>query len=104
MGCAATVLIPTHDHAPLLRHSLASVQEQSVEDIEIFVIGDGVTDETRALVAGLATDDPRIRFFDHPKAPRHGEILRHAALAEARGEIVCYQADDDLWLPGHLEE
>src|SRR4051812_23274970 len=104
MSCAATVMIPTHDHAPLLRYSLGSVQAQSVEDLEIFVIGDGAGADTRALVAELAAADPRIRFFDHPKGPRHGELYRHEALAEARGEIVCYQADDDLWLPEHVAE
>ncbi len=100
----ATVLIPTHDHGSMLLHSLRSVQEQTVQDIEIFVVGDGVPDVTRKLVAELATHDPRIRFFDNPKGPRRGELHRHTALAHARGEIVCYQADDDLWRPRQVEE
>ena len=88
----------------MLRHSLRSVQEQTVGELEIFVVGDGVPDVTRELVAELARDDPRIRFFDNPKGPRHGELHRHAALEEARGEIVCYQADDDLWRPDQVAE
>src|SRR5262249_25651577 len=92
------------DHWLLLRPSLRTVQEQSVEDLEILVIGDGVPDETRELVAEIGKGDPRIRFFDNPKGPRNGEIHRAAALAEARGEIVCYQADDDLWCREHVEE
>jgi glycosyltransferase involved in cell wall biosynthesis len=100
----ATVVLPTHDHGPLLRLSLKSVQEQTVEDLEIFVIGDGVPDETREQVAEVSREDPRVRFFDNPKGPRNGEIHRHAALAEARGEIVCYQSDDDLWLPDHVAD
>ncbi len=58
---------------------------------------------TREIVAELGAHDPRIRYFDHPKGPRHGEIYRHEALQEARGEIVCYLSDDDLWLPDHVE-
>ena len=103
MTVAATVLIPTHDHGPTLRHSIPSVLGQTVEELEVFVIGDGVPDVTRELMAELTTADPRVRFFDHPKGPRHGELYRHAALQEARGEIVCYLCDDDLWLPGHVE-
>ena len=50
-------------------------------------------------MAELTSGDPRVRFFDNPKGARHGEEHRHAALSEARGEIVCYLSDDDLWLP-----
>jgi GalNAc5-diNAcBac-PP-undecaprenol beta-1,3-glucosyltransferase len=100
---AATVIIPTHDHGPLLSHSLGSALAQTVKDIEVFVIGDGVPDVTRSLLRQAREEDGRVRFWDHPKGPRLGEIYRHAALAEARGRIVCYLSDDDLWLPDHLE-
>jgi glycosyltransferase involved in cell wall biosynthesis len=101
---AATVLVPTHDHGPTLLRSVPSILAQTVEDMEVFVIGDGVPDVTREVMAELTAADERVRFFDNPKGPRHGEIHRHAALEEARGEIVCFLSDDDLWLPGHLEQ
>jgi hypothetical protein len=101
---AATVLIPTHDHGPTLLRSVPSALAQTVQDLEVLVVGDGVPDETRELMAGLVTSDERVRFFDNPKGERHGEAHRHAALQEARGEIVCYLSDDDVWLPGHVEE
>ena len=52
----------------------------------------------------LVASDPRVKFLDNPKGPRHGELHRHAALQEAQGEIVCYLSDDDLWLPDHVAE
>ena len=104
MTLAATVLIPTHDHGPTLLRSVRSALAQTVEDLEVFVVGDGVPDVTREVMGELTASDARVRFFDNPKGPRHGELHRHAALQEARGDIVCYLADDDLWLPGHLEE
>jgi GalNAc5-diNAcBac-PP-undecaprenol beta-1,3-glucosyltransferase len=103
MSVAATVIVPTHDHGPTLRSSLGSVLAQTVEDIEVFVIRDGVPDVTREIVGALSRTDARVRFFDHPKGPRHGELYRHEALAQARGEIVCYLSDDDLWFPEHIE-
>ncbi|HEY3026603.1 MAG TPA: glycosyltransferase family 2 protein [Pyrinomonadaceae bacterium] len=103
MPVVATVLIPTFNHGPTLRHSVGSALEQTVSDIEIFIVGDGVPDVTREIVADLMHHDERVRFFDNPKGPRTGEIHRHRALAEARGEIVYYLSDDDLWLPDHVE-
>ncbi len=101
MPLEATVLIPTHDHGPLLLHSARSVLAQTVEEIELFIIGDGVPDVTREIVSELSQDE-RVRFFDNPKGPRHGETYRHAALKEAKGKIVCYLSDDDLWFPEHV--
>lgn len=98
----ATVLIPTHDHGPLITRALASARAQTVEDLEILVVGDGVPDITRDIMADAIRRDPRVRFFDHPKGDRHGEAYRHRALKEADGRIVCYLSDDDLWLPEHV--
>jgi len=97
----ATALIPTHDHAEMLELSLRSALAQTVEDIEVFVVGDGAPEQTRDLVAGIG--DPRVRYFDFPKGPRHGEVHRHQALLQASGDIICYLCDDDLWLPEHVE-
>lgn len=101
MPLEATVLIPTHDHGPMLLHSARSVLAQTVEEIELFIIGDGVPDVTREIVSELRQDE-RVRFFDNPKGLRHGETHRHAALKEVRGKIVCYLSDDDLWFPEHV--
>ena len=98
-----TVLIPTHDHAETLPIAIASVQEQTLQDFELLVVGDGVGEATRKIASELSALDHRIRFFDFPKGPRKGEIYRHAVLKEAGGRIVAYLGDDDLWMPDHLE-
>jgi glycosyltransferase involved in cell wall biosynthesis len=100
----ATVILPTiAGRGPLLPLSAGSVLTQTVRDIELFIMGDGVDDATRGVIEGLMAQDPRVRFFDHPKHPRRGEPNRHAALAEARGKIVCYLCDRDMMLPNHVE-
>jgi len=98
-----TVLIPTHDHADTLFHSVASVQRQTLQDFEILVVGDGAPPRTAEVMAQLMAGDTRIRYFPNPKGERHGERHRHAALGEARGALVAYLSDDDLWAPEHLE-
>jgi hypothetical protein len=103
MSLAATILVPTHDHGDTLRLTVASALSQTVSDIELLIIGDGVPDATKPLVQAIADSDPRVRFIDHPKHARRGEPHRHAALQEAKGDIVCYLCDRDLWLPDHIE-
>src|SRR5262249_55568717 len=59
--------------------------------------------DTREVVRPFL-DDARVRFLDYPKGERHGEALRHQALTEATGRIVCYLSDDDLLLADHVAE
>jgi glycosyltransferase involved in cell wall biosynthesis len=99
----ASILVPTHRHVALLPWALASALDQDDASVEVLVVGDGVEDATREVVARHA-DDPRVRFFDLPKGPRNGEAYRHEVLQEARGRIVCYLSDDDLLLRGHAAE
>jgi glycosyltransferase involved in cell wall biosynthesis len=103
MSPIATVVIPTFDHGPLLTFAIRSVQYQTVRNIEILVIGNGVTDVTRKLVTTMQNQDDRIVFFDNHAGSGNGEDHRHEALLTAQGYIVCYLADDDLWLPNHIE-
>jgi glycosyltransferase involved in cell wall biosynthesis len=86
----------------MIRFALESALAQTARNTEILVVGDGVPDLTRGVVGELAEHDARIRFFDNPKGPRHGEVHRHAALAEASGRVVLYLSDDDLWFPDHV--
>lgn len=99
----ATVIVPTtKDRGLLLPYSIGSILNQTVQELEIFIIGDGVFEETRQVIYQLQAKDKRIKFFDHPKHERRGEIYRHQALHEARGTIVCYLCDRDLMLPNHV--
>jgi hypothetical protein len=99
---SATIIIPTHDHADTLYASVKSALLQTVQAIEVIIIGDGVQDVTRRIVRDLQSDS-RVTFLDRPKSPRTGELYRHQALQNARGKIVCYLSDDDLYFPDHVE-
>jgi GalNAc5-diNAcBac-PP-undecaprenol beta-1,3-glucosyltransferase len=96
-----TVIIPTHDHASTLDLAIGSVLTQSVDSLELVVIGDGVGDDTRDVMAGLA--DPRIRFVDEPKTPSRAELTRHRVLKSAASNFACYLGDDDVMLVDHIE-
>lgn len=99
----ASILIPTHDHWATLPLSVDSALEQTVHDIEVMIVGDGVTDEVRSVATNLSRSDDRVAFLDFPKGPHHGEIHRDSAIARARSDAIFYLCDDDLLLPRHVE-
>lgn len=101
---AATVVVPTHDHHDTLDLAVASALAQSVQNLEVVVVGDGVTPEVRHCARRLVASDPRVRFLDLPKGPHHGEAHRDMVVRSARTEVICYLCDDDLLLPEHVED
>lgn len=103
MSVFATIIIPTYNHGETIRYALRSALNQTVTDLEIFVIGDGVPEHQKPIIHDFVQSDKRVRFFDHPKHIRRGEPYRDLALNEATGTIVCYLCDRDLWLPDHVE-
>lgn len=100
---AALVIVPTHDHASTLDLAVASVLEQTVTDLEVVVIGDGVGDDTREVMSRLTASDERVRFVDRPKSPSRGEGARHEVILASAAPVVTYLGDDDLFWPDHVE-
>lgn len=100
----ATVIIPTTgDRGDLLRFSVASVRNQTVQDFEVHIIGDGVSSAARDVIAELTIDDSRIFFHDFPKHERRGEPYRHQVIKHSSGRNIFYLCDRDLMLPNHIE-
>ena len=95
-----TVLMPTHYRPDVIGYAIRSVLAQSDGDFELLVVGDGAVEGTAAVVT--AFDDPRIRWFDLPKAPGFGYANRNIAMEQSRGALIAFAADDDLMLPDHL--
>ncbi len=103
MNLRATVILPTFGDAPFARWALASVQMQTVTDLEICVICDGSPPAMVDLFRGIAAEDSRVKVYAFPKASRTGESHRDEVISDTTGEIICYCAHDDLWLPHHVE-
>lgn len=81
-------------------HAITCFQRQSYPRRELVIVCAADGSEVEALVSTIA--DPRIRFVHAPEAASVG-ALRNAAIAEARGELVCVWDDDDLSHPERLK-
>jgi len=95
-----TAIIATYNWSSVLPYSIGSVLRQTFADFELLVVGDGCTDDSERVVAGM--NDPRVRWINLQDNTRHQSAPNNEGLKQARGEIIAYLGHDDLWLPHHL--
>ena len=94
-----SVVIPTRNRSKLLAITLGSVLRQRDVELEVIVVDEASTDDTRDVLAGLG--DTRVRTVRH-ETPHGVSAARNRGAAEARGEWVAFTDDDDLWAPEKL--
>ena len=82
------------------RLAVECFQRQSYPNRELVIIDDGQTDDLADYVAGLG--DERIRMVRLASTDKTLGELRNAAVANARGDLVCQWDDDDLSDPDRL--
>lgn len=102
MAEKVSVIMPTYNCAEYIGDAISSVQAQSYENWELFVIDDLSTDETKLVVAPFL-DDHRIHY--HCLSQKGGPAAaRNWGLRQVKGEYVAFLDSDDLWLPDKLEK
>ena len=97
-----SILVPTYNRAHLLDGSLTSMtaQDYPADRYEVVVVSDGSTDDTAEVMARWVARSPLVSF--HPI--EHGGLntARNAAIAAARGDLLCLVDDDVVAPPGWL--
>ena len=97
-----TVIIPTYNSSGTLQLSLETVLWQDFTDFEVWVVGDGCTDDSKTIVSSFG--DTRVHWVNLSVNSGTPSMPRNEALRRARGRLVAYLGHDDLWFPWHLSE
>jgi hypothetical protein len=95
-----SIVMPLWNRARVVRTAIESVQAQGHQDWELIVVDDGSTDDSLAVVTGMAAFDERIVVVegDH----RGVSAARNRGLARARGRYVAFLDTDNRWRPDYL--
>ncbi len=87
-GVDCSVLVPVLNEERYVSQSVRAMQAQEFHGgLEFLFVDGGSTDRTRAILAQLAREDPRIRILDNPRGSTASGL--NVALGHARGRWIA---------------
>lgn len=98
-----TIIALCHNHAPYLRAALDSIAQLDYPALEVWLVDNGSTDGSPALLRAGAQAHPAWRLLLLPQNLGNCRAF-NLALARSQGEFVVDFATDDLLLPQRLRQ
>lgn len=95
-----SIIIPSYNRASSIEKSMQSVLCQTYKDIELIIVDDGSTDNTRSVVEAI--DDNRVKYIYQSNAGAC--VARNTGIEAAKGEYIAFQDSDDVWASAKLEK
>ena len=97
-----TIYIPTHNRRALLARAIQSVQAQTYKNIELIVVNDGSSDDTKEYLNNLLKHENfDIKVF-HQGNAQGACVARNIAIKHAKGLLITGIDDDDEFLPDRI--
>jgi glycosyltransferase involved in cell wall biosynthesis len=96
-----SVIVPTFNRSYCLERTIDSALAQTHSNIEVVLVDDGSTDNTRELIGRRYGSDSRVRYHFQ----ENGGVVsaRNGGFSLARGAYVALLDSDDVWFPWKLE-
>lgn len=94
-----SVLISNYNYDRYLKQAIDSALNQTYPQLEIIVVDDGSTDESRQVIASYG--DRVIPIF---KANAGQASAFNAGFAASQGGLICLLDADDVWMPTKVEQ
>jgi len=96
-----SVIIPTYNRGELISRTIESALAQSWQNIEVIVVDDASTDNTRTVVEHFI--DPKIKYFCLEKNSGPS-TARNTGVNRSQGQFVTFLDSDDGWNTQKIEQ
>lgn len=96
-----SVVIPTYNRAKLLTKAVQSVLDQTLQPLEIIIVDDHSTDNTKEVVESF--QNHKIKYVVNSRT-KGANGARNTGIMLTEGDYIAFQDSDDIWLPTKLEK
>ena len=101
MMILVSVIMCSYNHQKYISEAIESVLNQTFPDLELIIIDDYSTDNSRKIIEDYQAKDERVRAFFHEKNMGIANTLNEG-LKKVRGKFVSF-IGSDVWFPYKLE-
>ena len=95
-----SIIIPAYNVQEYFRECLESVLAQSFHDIEVVIVNDGSTDNTRRIAEEFMMSDSRVTLINQENGGL--SVARNVGLEQSCGDLIMFVDSDDCLLPGAI--
>ena len=102
MQSKVSIIIPVYNGEKYIKDSIASMQKQTYQDIEVIYVDDGSNDNTAQILDEAAAGDDRIKVLH--KTNEGVSAARNDGIKAATGEYVWFVDSDDTVEPDTIKD
>jgi len=92
-----SIVVCTHNRSAMLKYTMETVFKQQYKPVEVLVVDDGSTDNTKELIESYGDG---VKYFRHDN--QGIAATRSIGCQLAKGEYIAFQDDDDLMPPERI--
>ena len=96
-----SIIVPVYNAADRIGKCIRSIQDQTLQEIEIIIVNDGSTDESYRILEKLGSVDGRVKLLNFPNGG--AAAARNRGLEVAVGKYVGF-VDADDWIEAQMFE
>ncbi len=98
-----SVVTPVYNAEKHIASCIESVQNQTYENWEIFLVDDQSSDNSVSIIKQYTEKDARIHLIQL-EVNSGAAVARNTAIEAANGKYVAFLDSDDMWVPNKLEK
>lgn len=98
-----SVLMSSYNYERYISEAIESVLNQSFKDLELIIVDDYSTDNSRKIIESYQRKDKRIHAIFHEKNLGISKTANDG-LNVAKGKFISFIGADDVWFPFKLEK
>lgn len=90
-----SVICANYNHAQYIEQAVTSIMHQTFSDLEILIVDDGSTDNSKEVIESICKLDDRIRAPIYLPQNKGKWFALNTAIAQAQGKLICLNDMDD---------